>query len=616
MGSYTDVERGGTCYSRSTAVTRGVGTTPVRRTRSREANESAVAAKAALVPDLSVAEPRTRLGDVLVNSGVVTRDALEEASQQPNGRRLGTLLMERGVVGEEDVTRALSEQLHVPVVDLRDASPQPAATALIAPPDAHSHDVLPLVFADGALTVAVADPLNTDVTALLRSLPVREVHIALGVPSQLRNRVNQTYSALSAVSGDIEAFQATEALAVETVDATLEGAVDANAPIVQVVNKIVTQALRDRASDVHIEPSEDRVRVRFRVDGALNEVVELPGEMGQALVSRIKIMADMNIVEKRRPQDGQFEINIDGRALDVRVSTTSTIWGEKAVLRLLDRTRSLYALSELGMPPDSEALYSRLVNSPYGMVIVGGPTGSGKTTTLYATLSEINRPDINVMTIEDPVEYIFKKVNQIQIHEQAGMTFATGLKSILRQDPDVILVGEIRDVETARIAVQSALTGHRVFSSVHAIDAVSSLYRLLDMGIEPFLITSAIVGVVAQRLVRRICTSCSAPFEPSLSELTLYEKLGGTEKNVWVRGTGCQFCSSTGYFDRVGVYEVLAITDEIRQCVVDGHPPRAARELAAQQGLRTLQAEAIRMVESNVTTMEEVVKHVVVAEEF
>jgi type IV pilus assembly protein PilB len=268
------------------------------------------------------------------------------------------------------------------------------------------------------------------------------------------------------------------------------------------------------------------------------------------------------------------------------------------------------------MPPDAEELYSRLVNSPYGMVIVGGPTGSGKTTTLYATLSEINRPDINVMTIEDPVEYIFKKVNQIQIHEQSGMTFATGLKSILRQDPDVILVGEVRDVETARIAVQSALTGHRVFSSVHAIDAVSSLYRLLDMGIEPFLITSAIVGVVAQRLVRRICASCAEPFEPSLSDVTLYTKLGGREKKVWIRGKGCQFCSNTGYFDRVGVYEVLAITDELRQCVVDGAPPRAARELAAQQGLRTLQDEAIRMVEDNVTTMEEIMKHVIVGEEF
>ena len=241
--------------------------------------------------------------------------------------------------------------------------------------------------------------------------------------------------------------------------------------------------------------------------------------MAPALVSRVKIMAEMNIVERRRPQDGQFEMRIDDRDLDVRVSTTSTIWGEKTVLRLLDRTRSLYRLADLGMPDESGEKYSSIVTSPFGMVIVAGPTGSGKTTTLYATLSEINRTDINVMTIEDPVEYIFPRINQIQIHDQAGMTFATGLKSILRQDPDVILVGEVRDVETARIAVQSALTGHRVFSSVHAIDAVSALYRLLDMGIEPFLITSAIIGVVAQRLVRRICTSCATVYDPTLAEL-------------------------------------------------------------------------------------------------
>jgi type IV pilus assembly protein PilB len=390
--------------------------------------------------------------------------------------------------------------------------------------------------------------------------------------------------------------------------------VDASAPIVQVVNKIVTQALRDRASDVHIEPAEDCVRVRFRIDGALKDVVELPVDMGPALVSRVKIMADMNIVERRRPQDGQFEMNIDNRDLDVRVSTTSTIWGEKTVMRLLDRTRSLYRLADLGMPEEAGELYSRIVNAPFGMVIVGGPTGSGKTTTLYATLSEINRRDINVMTIEDPVEYIFPRVNQIQISDQAGMTFATGLKSILRQDPDVILVGEVRDVETARIAVQSALTGHRVFSSVHAIDAVSALYRLLDMGIEPFLITSAIVGVVAQRLVRRICTSCTTEYEPTLAEVTLYEKLGGLEKTAWYRGTGCQLCSGTGFFDRVGVYEVLAITDEIRQCVIDAQPPRVARELAISQGMRSLQTEALALVHADITTMEEIVKHVLVNE--
>jgi type IV pilus assembly protein PilB len=400
----------------------------------------------------------------------------------------------------------------------------------------------------------------------------------------------------------------------QTTETLVQNVVDENAPIVKIVNVILEQAVQDRASDVHIEPSDDAVYVRYRVDGALHDVLSLPADMGPALVSRIKIMADMNIVERRRPQDGQFEIVIDGRELDVRVSTTTTIWGEKAVLRLLDRTRSLFRLGDLGMPSDTGARYSRIVSSPFGMVIVAGPTGSGKTTTLYATLSEIKRPDINIMTIEDPVEYIFPRINQIQISDQAGLTFATGLKSILRQDPDVILVGEVRDVETARIAVQSALTGHLVLSSVHAIDAVSALYRLLDMGIEAFRVTSASLGVVAQRLVRRICASCARPYEPSSQELAAFAHLGGGEKDDWVKGEGCALCGGTGYFDRTGVYEVLRLTDDVRACLVDAVAPRTTREAAVAGGMRTLQSEAVRLVRNNVTTVDEVVRHVFVAE--
>jgi type IV pilus assembly protein PilB len=534
------------------------------------------------------------------------------ARSRATGDRLGAALVEQGVLEESDVTRALSEQLHIPIVDLRDAQPDPEATALVDAADAHRLELLPLMLNDGAITVALADPLDDATLNMLRSLPVSEVRLALANPALIRSRVTQSYDTLSAVAGDIEAFRASDVF-VDLTEAQ-EEVVDPNAPIVQVVNKVVRQALRARASDVHIEPAEDCVRVRFRIDGALKDILELPTEMGPALVSRVKIMAEMNIVEKRRPQDGQFEMKIDDRNVDVRVSTTSTIWGEKVVLRLLDRTRTLYTLSDLGMPPSAAAKYENIVNAPFGMVIVGGPTGSGKTTTLYATLSDINRPDINVMTIEDPVEYVFPRINQIQIADQAGMSFATGLKSILRQDPDVILVGEVRDVETARIAVQSALTGHRVFSSVHAIDAVATLYRLLDMGIEPFLITSAMTGVVAQRLVRRICRNCAAPYEPTQSELTMYDKLGGEAKDHWLRGKGCHVCSGTGYFERVGVYEVLQITDELRQCVVDGATPRAARELAISQGMSTLQREAVQLVQHDITTMEEVVKHVLVSE--
>jgi type IV pilus assembly protein PilB len=582
--------------------------------RRRNATAERVAAPSAiLVPDVARAERQTRLGDIVVEAGLASRGVVEDiARSRATGDRLGAALVEQGVLEESDVTRALSEQLHIPIVDLRDAQPDPEATALVDAADAHRLELLPLMLNDGAITVALADPLDDATLNMLRSLPVSEVRLALANPALIRSRVTQSYDTLSAVAGDIEAFRASDVF-VDLTEAQ-EEVVDPNAPIVQVVNKVVRQALRARASDVHIEPAEDCVRVRFRIDGALKDILELPTEMGPALVSRVKIMAEMNIVEKRRPQDGQFEMKIDDRNVDVRVSTTSTIWGEKVVLRLLDRTRTLYTLSDLGMPPSAAAKYENIVNAPFGMVIVGGPTGSGKTTTLYATLSDINRPDINVMTIEDPVEYVFPRINQIQIADQAGMSFATGLKSILRQDPDVILVGEVRDVETARIAVQSALTGHRVFSSVHAIDAIATLYRLLDMGIEPFLITSAMTGVVAQRLVRRICGTCAAPYEPTQSELTMYEKLGGADKQSWVRGAGCHVCSGTGYFERVGVYEVLQITDELRQCVVDGNPPRVARDLAVSQGMSTLQREAVRLVQHDVTTMEEVVKHVLVSE--
>lgn len=582
----------------------------------RRRRESAVepAPEARLVPDPAAAERRLRIGDLVVDGGHAHRDAVEAAAAGAGGR-IGERLVAAKVVDESIVTDALAEQLGAPVVDLRATAPSNGAHSLVSDMEAHLLDVLPLEFDGTAADVAVVDPLDPEVLSLLRRLPAREVRIRLATPAHLRLRVNQTYRALAAVTDDIEAFHTSELVGEQTASVDTI-TVDDDAPVVQVVNKVLTQALRDRASDVHIEPSEDCVRIRFRVDGALHEVLDMPTQMGPALVSRLKIMADMNIVERRRPQDGQFEMTVDGRTLDVRVATTATIWGEKTVLRLLDRGRSLYRLADLGMPDDVATQYSRVVKSPFGMVIVSGPTGSGKTTTLYATLSEINRPDLNVMTIEDPVEYIFPKVNQIQINEQAGLSFATGLKSILRQDPDIILVGEVRDVETARIAVQSALTGHLVLSSVHAIDAVSSMYRLLDMGIEPFLITSAVVGVVAQRLVRRICSSCRTRYEPSLQDVAMYRKLVGADKHEWWHGTGCTFCSGTGFYDRTGVYEVLAPTDELREAVVQGQPPRIARELAVEHGLTTLQTEAMRLVRDDVTTIDEVVRHVFAAEDF
>ena len=357
---------------------------------------------------------------------------------------------------------------------------------------------------------------------------------------------------------------------------------------------------------------DDRVRVRNRVDGALHEVLQLPVGMGPALVSRIKVMANMNIVERRRPQDGQMEVTVDGIPLDVRVSTTSTVQGEKCVLRILDKRRALFQLSDLGMPPEILEVYESLTRSPYGMVICAGPTGSGKTTTLYATLTQINSEEINVMTVEDPVEYVFPTVNQIQINEQAGVTFAGGLRSILRQDPDAILVGEIRDVETARMAVQSALTGHLVLSSIHATDAVSALHRFLDMGIESFLIASSMLGVVGQRLVRRICPECKVQYQPTPDEIGVWEKAGLAEKTVFYHGEGCVFCSNTGFQGRIGVYEVLRVTDAMKSLIVANATHDQLKEMASDQGMVTLQEQAMKLVERDVSTVAEIMRTIYV----
>jgi type IV pilus assembly protein PilB len=350
--------------------------------------------------------------------------------------------------------------------------------------------------------------------------------------------------------------------------------------------------------------------VRFRIDGALKEVLMLPAAMGVGLVSRIKIMAGMNIVERRRPQDGQLTTQVDGKDTDVRVSTAATIWGEKCVMRILDKNKSVLRLQDLGMPTDTHETFSHLVKAPFGMVLCAGPTGSGKTTTLYATLTEVADPTRNVMTIEDPVEYIFPSINQIQTNEQAGLTFATGLKSILRQDPDVILVGEIRDVETARIAVQSALTGHLVLSSLHSTDSVSALHRFLDMGIESFLIASSVLAIVGQRLVRRICPSCKTSYTPTQEEMTFYEEGGGSPKHDFYYGTGCNFCGGTGYQDRIGVYELLQMTPEIKRLIVGWATQDELRRLAQKQGMRTLREEAVSLVEQDVTTIAEVIRSI------
>ncbi len=551
-----------------------------------------------------------RLGEMLVARGLVTQDEADAMAEigSESGQRIGANLVNLLQVDERAVTDALARQYGLQTIDLRTVSPMPEAAAVLPEATALALDVLPVRLNGTTLVVAISDPLDERVPLALAALPVESVQVHLAAPSDIQSAIYLAYRALSEVDAQVRAFSTAEALQAQ--DDAPTTTVEADAPIIQVVNKILTQARRDRASDVHIEPMGTRVRVRFRIDGALQEVLSLPTTMSGALVSRIKIMANMNIVERRRAQDGQFAITLDQRDLDVRVSTTATIWGEKAVMRLLDKSKSLFRLGQLGMPPELHEAYSKIGRSPFGMVICSGPTGSGKTTTLYATLSEINNEELNVMTVEDPVEYVFPSINQIQINEQADVTFAAGLKAILRQDPDVILVGEVRDVDTARIAVQSALTGHFVLSSIHATDAASALYRLLDMGIEPFLVASSVIAVVGQRLVRRICRSCAEWVTLTAQEQVVYDELGGRPKEKFLKGAGCNFCGGTGYRERVGVFEVLHVTDEIRHLVVSGAMPHVARELAVRQGMRTLRQEALRLVEEDVTSVSEILRNV------
>jgi type IV pilus assembly protein PilB len=553
---------------------------------------------------------RPRLGELLVTRGVATPEQIEEAlSQQESGALFGQLLVDMGTISQSELLETLAEQFGVQSIDLNVEELDPEAAAFVPEDFARAHLVVAVSCENKHLRVAVADP-SQDLRRNLEKLSGCSVEMFLAPVNILRSAIETQYRALGGVRDLIRAFEAVEGSRRQSAGPEQQEVPGDDAPIVQVVNRILTQALRDRASDVHIEPQAEVVRVRYRIDGTLKEVLELPGAMGLGLISRIKIMAGMNIVERRRPQDGQLAMDIDGKRVDVRVATVATISGEKCVMRILDTSRSVLRLSDLGMPPDTHHNFSELSRAPFGMVLCAGPTGSGKTTTLYATLSELNDPTRNIMTIEDPVEYVFPSINQIQTNEAAGLTFATGLKSILRQDPDVILVGEIRDVETARIAVQSALTGHFVLSSLHATDSVSALHRFLDMGIESFLIASSVLAVVGQRLVRRICPQCKVPYEPTDAELAFYRESEGPDKNTFYHGAGCNFCAGTGYHARIGVYELLKMTPEIKRLIVGWATQEELRRLAQRQGMRTLREETIDLVAHDVTTIEEVIRSI------
>jgi type IV pilus assembly protein PilB len=557
---------------------------------------------------------RDRIGQVLLDEGLITEEQLARAldAQRITHVALGVLLVNQGAVHEDHLTLVLSEHLETPVADLKHITVDPDVARLVPEDFARRNAILPLRRDNGHLAVAMSDPSNLMLLNDIRLMTGVPVTPYIAAPSDILlnlTRIHDMHPRLSVAAQTLnesrpQAQQFDRAMTLELAKVT------SNSPAVEIVNLLITQGLRDRASDIHIEPQKDYLRVRFRIDGVLQDMAHLPSATGAALSSRVKIMAGMNIVERRRAQDGQISVNVDGRELDVRVATMETIWGEKLVMRLLDRGRSLITLPQLGFSRGAYQEYHRLLHSPYGMMIVSGPTGSGKTTTLYASIHELDHQVRNVMTIEDPVEYMFENINQSQINKLADISFANGLRAILRQDPDIILVGEIRDRETAEIAVQSALTGHLVLSSLHATDAVGALLRFTDMGIEGFLIASSVIAIVAQRLVRKTCDGCKVPYAPTQEDIEFAASVGVKVPDHLYRGQGCTRCNDTGYFDRLGVFEVLTMSDEVKRLVINKASHAEIMRAAIDGGMVPLRADAWAKISAGVTTVAEVMRSV------
>lgn len=495
----------------------------------------------------------------------------------------------------------------VTAVDLSTSPSDNEALALVPEAYAIANDLIPLRINGGALVVACADPGDTAILSELQVLSRHRVHALAAPRAEIHEAIQQRYKVLPRVDEHVRAF-ARRAATQPTQDRSSLQAITEQSPVVNVVNLIIAQGLRDRASDIHLEPQQSHLRVRYRIDGILTDAIRLPKSMAPALSSRIKVMASLDIVDRHRAQDGQIRHESEGRQVDIRVSTAETFWGEKVVLRLLDQGRTVLSLDQLGLESNGYGTMSRLLRSPFGMIVVSGPTGSGKTTTLYAAIRELDPISQNITTIEDPVEYTFENINQIAIRKVANLTFANGLRAILRQDPDVILVGEVRDMETAEIAIQSALTGHLVLSSLHATDSAGVVQRFIEMGIEGFLVSSALIGVAAQRLVRRICTYCREPYEPSPDERRLWLEYGSFDKAIFYHGRGCTHCAQTGFRGRIGVFEVLPVTDTIKRLVSARASASDIREQAIREGMTTLRRDAVHKVEADLTTLAEVIR--------
>jgi general secretion pathway protein E len=557
------------------------------------------------------------IGEILKVSANLTEEKLQEAlaAQAEKGGRLGELLVGLKAVGEEDVAKALALQLDLPYLTRIFPDEVDAELVKRVPINfAKQARILPLGTEEGGIALAVADPLDTTVLDHARMLLGTDLSPKVALGATIIDAINAVYdrsvNEAEQLVGEMEA-QDLDSLAHELEEPQDLLDADDEAPIIRLVNSLLFRAAKERASDIHIEPMERELLVRFRIDGVLQEIIKPPKRYQSSILSRVKIMSQLNIAEKRLPQDGRIRIKLAGRDIDIRVSTIPTTYGERIVMRLLDKNATLLDLAEIGMGPETLEGMAQVIRRSHGIVLVTGPTGSGKTTTLYAALSRINTPDLNILTVEDPVEYQLKGIGQMAINPKIGLSFANGLRSFLRQDPDVIMVGEIRDKETAEIAIQASLTGHLVFSTVHTNDAAGAVTRLVEMGVEPFLVASSLTGILAQRLVRRVCPDCKVAYEPTdvelrelgLSRQTLHSRYGATQI---YKASGCAACGKNGYRGRTGIYELLMVDDDVRPLILKNVDSGSIKKIAVGKGMLTLLDDGARKVAAGETTIEEV----------
>ncbi|MFA5148881.1 MAG: ATPase, T2SS/T4P/T4SS family [Candidatus Omnitrophota bacterium] len=548
------------------------------------------------------------IGESLVEKGIITRKQMDEALQDqegPGGEFLGLILARRKYAPEHLIAKALSEELGLAFMDLSRYSIEAAAIKLVPESVCRKYTLIPVYQAGRNLTVAMADPTDEAVKDEIKGLTKLNIRPVFSPVSEIRNQIEKEYAG-PAKPAYMAQSPGQSAAPRKEVEELIE--VASLAPVIQVVDTLVTKAVELGASDIHLEPDQGHFYCRYRIDGILREIPELPKKYEAAIISRIKIMSNMDIAEKRLPQDGRIQTTVAGKSVDLRVSTFPTLSGENVVLRILDRSRAFLELEGLGFAPDNLKIIEKAIKRPFGMILVTGPTGSGKTTTLYAALNKVNSLDKNIMTLEDPVEYEIPRVRQSQVNTKAGLTFAAGLRSMVRQDPDVIMIGEIRDKETADIAIHAALTGHLVFSTLHTNDSASAATRLIDIGVEPFLVGTSVIAIVAQRLVRTLCPNCRKPYTPGKEELDLLGLGAIEDKAVFYKETGCRRCFETGYAGRTGIFEILALDDKMKELISRKVSSTQIHEAAVDAGMKTLRDDGTLKVKAGATTVAEVLR--------